>query len=96
MYPSSVVTKSSLLTFGFVAGSESVSAFFSVVIVLLSSASYASDIHATFVNILSSLPALAVTSHFIWIVSESNVAPPSYADNLSTFDVLFFFYKLSL
>ena len=76
IYPSSVVTKSSLFTSGVVPGSESVSAFSSVVMILSSSASYSSDIHATFVNIVSSFPAVAVTSHTTCIISESNVVPP--------------------
>ena len=85
----------SLFTSGCVPGTESLSAFSSFVIVTFDSASYSSEIHATFVKICSLLVGTAVTVHSICIVSESNVVP-LYASRLSVFDVLFNFNRLSV
>ena len=72
----------SLFTFGVVAGSESLSLPVSLVIVTLLTASYSSEIQATFVNILLFfVSALASTVHSNSIVSESNTFP-SYATKL--------------
>ena len=60
-----------VLTFGTIYGVESLSLELSDVIVIFSTASYASFIYATFVNIFSlSESALAVTTHSISIVSD--------------------------
>ena len=65
-----------MLTLGVVDGSESLSLPFSLVITSLVTASYSSDIHATFVKIISDFVfAFATTSASICIVSESKFVP---------------------
>jgi len=68
-----------LFTFGIVDGSESLSFPFWFVIVSLLTASYSSEIHATFVKTVALVVfGVATTVHSISIVSESKVFP-SYA-----------------